>query len=66
MEYYLDCKKLNIPTKERMDLLKFRLRLANNFIDLGKFDALKRPISRPCQGSLLDNSPLPFQRQLVN
>lgn len=56
LEYYLDCKKLKIPTKERMDLLNCRLRLADNLINVGKFATPKRPRCRPREGASLDHS----------
>ncbi|KAL4142153.1 hypothetical protein QTP88_004670 [Uroleucon formosanum] len=59
LEYYLDCKNLNIPNKDRMDLLEFRLRLADNLINVGNVNTPKRQRGRPREDSSLENSPSP-------
>jgi len=59
LEYNLDCKNLNIPNKDRMDLLEFRLRLADNLINVGNVNTPKRQRGRPREDSLLENSPSP-------
>jgi len=59
LEYYQDCKNLNILNKDRMDLLEFRLRLADNLIYVGKVDTPKIPRGCPRECSSLENSPSP-------
>jgi len=63
LEYYLDCKKLNILDKDRMDLLEFRLRLADNLINVGKVNTPKRQRGRPREDSSFENSPSPTPKR---
>lgn len=51
LEYHLIYKKLIIPLKDKMDLLKFRLKLADNLINVGKVVIPKRSRGRPREGS---------------
>lgn len=66
VEYYQNCKKLNIPTIERIFLLKFRLRLADNLINVRKLGTPKRSRGRPRESSSLGNSPSSSTRKRYN
>lgn len=61
--YYLDCKKLNILDKDRMDLLEFRLRLADNLINKRKGHTPKRQRDRPREDSFFENSLTPSPKR---
>lgn len=47
LEYLQDCKLLGVEKKKQMDLLHFRMRLADNLIKLDRYDNIKRSRGRP-------------------
>ncbi|CAI6343289.1 unnamed protein product [Macrosiphum euphorbiae] len=51
LEYLQDCNLLGIEKKKQMDLLHFKMRLADNLINLGRSDNIKRPRGRPTSAS---------------
>ncbi|KAL4125928.1 hypothetical protein QTP88_010165 [Uroleucon formosanum] len=55
LEYLKDCDKFKIKKKDRMDLLNFKLRLADNLINLGS-SAVTKSRGRP-SSSTPKNSP---------
>jgi len=57
LEYLQDCNLLGIEKKKQMDLLRFKMRLADNLINLGRFNNIKRPRGRPTSASTPSPSP---------
>lgn len=57
LEYLEDCTKLGVFKKKRMDLLKFRMRLADNLINFGRYDIAKKPRGQPSTSTILMPSP---------
>ncbi|XP_060862211.1 piggyBac transposable element-derived protein 3-like [Metopolophium dirhodum] len=62
LEYLQDCNLLGIEKKKQMDLLHFKMRLADNLINLGRCDNIKRPRGRPTSASTPSPSP-PFKKK---
>jgi len=65
LEYLQDCKLLGIEKKKQMDLLHFKMRLADNLINLGRSDNRKRPRGRLTSASTPSPSP-PTKKKTTN